>query len=129
MARRRASDVLRELGDQPPIDDDERFAGPLPSLRLRAESAAEATRSVEIVEGLRALHDKRARNVLVRDSASGLEAVLVPVERYVELVGRELQLSRELDVQPDGRFQPSGLEDADVELIDPTEEWQHLRRV
>jgi hypothetical protein len=125
---RRASDVLRKLSEQPPLTDDERFGAALPSLRLKPESTVEATASVEIVDGLRALDERRMRNVLVRDSASGLEAVLVPVERYVELVGRELQLSREVDVREDGRLQPRGAHDADVEVVDPTAEWPHLRR-
>jgi hypothetical protein len=126
--RRRASEVLRALNEQPPLSEDEVFGGGLPQLRLKPEHAVDASESAQVVEGLRVLEETQVRNVLVRDSASGLEGVLVPVQRYVELLGRELQLSRRARALPDGRLLPSRLADSEVEMVEPDAEWPHLRR-
>ena len=125
--RRRASEVLRALNEQPPLSEDEVFGGTLPQLRLKPEHAVDVSESALVVESLRALEEKQARNVLVRDSTSGLEGVLVPVERYVELLGRELQLSRRFRATA-GRLQPSRLADSEVEMVNPDAEWPHLPR-
>jgi hypothetical protein len=124
----RASDVFRELSEQPPLSDDERFGGALPPLRLKPELTVEVSGPTEVVDGLRAIKDKRVRNVLIRESSDGYQAVLVPIDRYVELLGRELQLSRDAEVRDSGGLQPQGLADAEVELTDPSADWPHLAR-
>lgn len=54
-----------------------------------------------------------------------LRAVLVPVEKYVALVGFKLAAeSKHGRITPDGYQVPPELEDADVEQVDPSAHWQ-----
>ena len=119
----KATEVLKDLSALPPRSEDERFGRALPPLKLKPELVVELSEPTKIADGLTALEHGEIRNVLVRDSAGDLEGVLVPVERYVQLVGRELQQSRALEMRDDGRLQPEGFTDADVELSDPNVDW------
>lgn len=119
----KGTDALNELRNLPPQTSEESYRGTLPLLRIKPELVVEPPEQGEIIKALAALNEKRVRNVLVRDSGSGFEGVVVPVERYVELVGKELQSSRLRDAMPDGRLLPSGLVDSDVEMIDPHAVW------
>jgi len=120
----RASDVFRELNEQPPRGEEERLQGALPPLRLKVELTADVAEPGSIATAIEALAHGRARNVIIHDAENDLNAVLVPLERYVDLVGKELQGSQLRDATPDGRLIPTGLADAEVETIDPAADWR-----
>jgi hypothetical protein len=119
----RASDAFRELNEQPPRGEEERLHGALPALRLKVELTADVAEPGSIATAMEALAHGQARNVMIHDSVNDLSAVLVPLERYVELVGKELQGSQLRDATPDGRLIPADLADAEVEMSDPAADW------
>lgn len=63
------------------------------------------------------------RSVAVRDPETGAAAVLVPADRYVQLVGKTLRHSSEWNADLQGRSFPVGLAEADVEQVDPEVSW------
>lgn len=67
------------------------------------------------------------RSVAVSDPDTGVTGVLVPADRYVELVARALKQKNSWIADPEGRSFPTGLADADVEQVDQAS-WQPVER-
>lgn len=64
------------------------------------------------------------RSVAVRDPETGVTGVLVPTDRYVELVARALKQKGGSIVDLEHRSYPKGLADADIEQVDPQVSWE-----
>lgn len=120
----KASELAKHLREHP-LEPHEEAArrGARPELKLKPDSVVEAPVEGEIGDALAAIGRRELRNVLLRDTATGMEGVLVPVDRYVELVGTELESTSQLHVRPDGQYEPAGLRTSEIEIVDPTAGW------
>lgn len=126
--RTKASEVVENLMSRPlPPEEVARRYPKAPKLRLRADTPAieiDGTTSAKAV--VDQLQSDRLDTVAVREIGAEAVAVLLPVERYLELVGNELsRRHHDLVVGPHGHFQPQDSELAvlHVEQVDPNERW------
>jgi len=117
------SDALRakELS----AEELERRHPTLPELRLRPDIsvAVDDAAAAGLVERL---STEGARSMYVQsggDGHAGFDAVLVPVSRYLDLVGQSLMYGNDFEVQLDGRMIPRSLAGADVEPANPDASW------
>jgi hypothetical protein len=97
-----------------------------PELRLRADvPSVEVSASTRAQEVLDLVTNEDGRTVTLRSPESGVVAVVVPVDRYVELAGAAIEGDRAFEVI-EGRVVPSptGLADAAIEQVDPSVEWR-----
>ena len=122
----KGTDLHNRLVSSPLSEEEMRARQPqIPELRLRPDMAVVAdgrTTAAEVVgrlanDGIRSIY------LQVGEGATHGDAVLVPVERYVELVGRSLAASGDVEALPDGKIIPAGLAQADVEQVDPNVPW------
>ena len=118
----KATEILDELSQLPPREPNEHKTG-RPALRLKTEQTVEIDENVELSRAVASLGEGATRHILVKDPHTGLESVLVPVDRYVHLVATDLESTRLYDAKQGG-FEPSGLKESDIELVDPSSAWQ-----
>lgn len=66
------------------------------------------------------------RSVELRSNGSGTQGVLVPVERYLQLVATDLLSNPRFEVRANGGgIEPAGLASADVEQVDKDASWRN----
>jgi hypothetical protein len=95
-----------------------------PQLRLRADMPlVEVSESTRVQDILGHLEGEATRRVLLGSPEVGATAVVVSVDRYIELVGAELEASHQSKIQLDGRIEPTGLAASDVEQVDSQATW------
>jgi hypothetical protein len=97
-----------------------------PQLRLRADvPSVEVSASTPAQEVLDLVEKGNGRTVALRSPESGVAAIVVPVDRYVELAGAAIEGDHAFEVI-EGRVVPSptGLADAAIEQVDPSVEWR-----
>jgi len=112
----KASDIAERLSQLPPED-----RGPKkPELRLKPDLEVEISDNETLNRTVQILGAGEVRNVLVKVLEG--QAVLVPVERYVDLVGTELATDPNKLATTHGLV-PDGLESSEVEPVDPEARW------
>jgi len=97
-----------------------------PELRLRADApAVEIDETTPVVDVLERLGNSDIGALALRPRGADPTAVVVPIERYLELVGKELLHSRGKVVGASNDFRPpdAALETVSVELVDPAAVW------
>jgi hypothetical protein len=95
-----------------------------PPLRYRPHLALQVTGRTRLHEVLARLTTRPASQqsvgLLVPDV--GLDVVVVPMERYVDLVATNLE--RGWRITLDGRWIPSQLDESDIETVEANAEWR-----
>lgn len=131
--RTQAGQLVEDLMNSPSSPEETARRYPrAPKLRLRADTPAvdidETTSATSVVKQLQG---ERLDTAVIRETGAQAVAVLLPVERYLELVGNELaRRHHDLIVGPHGDFRPqdSALAELHVEQIDPNEKWPQGKR-
>jgi hypothetical protein len=126
--RGNASKVMDELMQNPLTQEEQaaRYLG-VPELRLRADTPTVDVDETTRVQGVLArLHGEDTRSLALRDRGAAISAVVIPVERYLELVG--IQLAKDPSIQRDtstGSIAPTGtaLAASHVEQVHPRDTW------
>jgi hypothetical protein len=99
----------------------------VPELRLRADApAVDINKTTHIRDVLSRLQDKDVGGVALRDPSTGPVAVVVPVERYLDLVGKELANDPSNKVGTlDGHIAPAetAIAASYVEQVNPSDTW------
>lgn len=93
-----------------------------PELRLRRDALPQIGGSRLVGEAIEAIGTAEGHGVELVDEGSGKSGILISPERYVELLGHALAEGPK-EAHLDGRIQPAGLDDSDVEQVDPTATW------
>lgn len=105
----------------------ERREGPRPKLRLAPDVLAQAIdSSTQVKDALDRAVTQAAINVTaLHDAESGVTAIAVPAERYLELVTSFIRDRNLSEVNLDGRIAPSDatLSELGVEQINPRDTW------
>lgn len=125
----KASELDDWLERHPLTPEEKARQKPRPQLRLRREVLYRAlSPDVLVKEALDQVAAGGSETLAMLDAATGETAIVVPVERYLELVTshiRDMQLD---EMGLDGRTTPS--EDTflalGVEQVDPTESWLRI---
>jgi hypothetical protein len=94
-----------------------------PELRLRPDAELAEGNGASVDDAVERLRSEHVRSIGVLGHHGEYEAVIVPVDRYLELTAAHLQLPGRFQGVPGGRFEPSGLAESDVELADPNASW------
>ncbi|HEV3323793.1 MAG TPA: hypothetical protein VG147_16575 [Solirubrobacteraceae bacterium] len=98
-----------------------------PALRLRADTPElRVEAATRISDALARLRDSEVDMLSLRPDGSEPTAIVMPVERYLALVGSEMFHSSNGKIATtDGDFRPGDdvMEAAHVEQVDPTEPW------
>jgi len=118
----KGSDLARYLAEHPSDSGEQQQRKSRPELKLKPDAVIEVDGG-RVADALAALTRREVRNVVVKDGATNFAGVLVPIDRYVDLVGTELESARQLHVREDGRLEPAGLQPSEVELVDPATSW------
>jgi len=122
----KGSELSRRIMNNPLTEEEMRARQPvLPELRLNPDATVVADDRTTVAEVVGRLANEGIRSVYLQvgEGASHGDAVVVPVARYVQLVGQNLAMSNEIEALPNGRIIPAGLARADVETIDPDATW------
>jgi hypothetical protein len=122
----KASELYDELANRPltPQEREARNPSP-PPLKLKADVIIEVDSSTTVESLLGHLATEGVRSIEVRlADGSNRTGVLVPVDRYVTLVGAKLKSDRNFQFLDDGRVVPQEFDAADVEHVHPdTASW------
>jgi hypothetical protein len=97
-----------------------------PELRLRSDTpSVEVDQTTRVQEVLVRLANEDGDSVAVRNADGGVTAMMVPVERYLELVATELANNHQGEATLDGRIVPTEAAFAAsyVEQVDPNATW------
>lgn len=125
--RRGKASELSDILDAKSLTDEEIAARrpKVPELRLRPDASVVVDDNTAAQDLLQRLSTEGARSMQLRhgEREGNVEAVLVPVERYVQLVGLSLVSTNEFEVLSDGKIVPMGMAQADVETADPHATW------
>jgi hypothetical protein len=124
----KATELVRRISERTLTEEEMAARRPkVPELRLRPDAMVVVDDHTPARDLLDRLTTEGARSMKVEygEGDSCTEAVLVPVDRYVHLVGINLATSGEVEALLDGRLVPSGLDQADVEPVDPNASWEH----
>lgn len=100
----------------------------VPELRLRADAPAIAIDEVTpVTDALKRLRGEAVGAMALRQADGHSTAVVIPVERYLELVGKELASGSRWVGTLDGQIVPveSAFAESYVEQVDPNETWTH----
>lgn len=99
----------------------------VPALRLRGDTpSVEIDETTPVNAVIEQLESTDVAAIAVREHGAEATAIVLPVERYLELAGRELgYYARRVAV--DGRMVPeqSALAASYVEQVDPRDGWAH----
>jgi hypothetical protein len=121
----KATQIANELDALPPRE----LRPERPQLRLRADvPSVEVSETTRVQEILSRLDSEDTRRVLLSSPEAGVTAVVVPIDRYIDLVGTELEfeVSHSGQALLDGRIEPTELATSDVEQVDPQATWQEV---
>jgi hypothetical protein len=120
----KASELDSELERQPLTAEELAVQGGRPTLevRLRADALTRLEGRIAVGDALEVLEHAGGASIELSDFATGLRGILVPVDRYVQLLALELG-SGEMQAESDGRIRPTRLEDSDIEQVNPADTW------
>lgn len=108
---------------------DERKGNHRPALQLRQDVLSQALAPTARVEDvLKHLGGETLDHVALHDPTSGVTAVAVPLERYLQLIGADVADRDQLEVGLDGRMLPSDatLAASGVEQVDRQAPWSQI---
>jgi hypothetical protein len=130
--RTRASDVREHLISRPLSAREQARRNPKPpALRLRADAPAlEVTQTAPLSDALTELRSRDVGVIALREPGIEPAAVVIPIERYFELVGEEiLHGDGNKIMRTDHVVVPneSALAAAYVEVVNPDETWRRPR--
>lgn len=95
-----------------------------PEMRLAPDVVVDADSKTRAREALGQLAADGVNCVEVRDTETGMDAVLIPAERYVELMTRLLAAEPPEIAHEHGHPRyPSGIADVNLEQVDPNASW------
>lgn len=115
----KGSDLARHFARLPP--EERRH---LPALRFKPDLEVEHEEARRVLARiLQDVSGGRLRSILIADEEAGVRGVMIPEDRYVELLATELVSSSDWVVLTDGRLVPAGLEESELEQVDPAEAW------
>jgi hypothetical protein len=124
--RGRATEVVAQLMLRPISDEEMARRGRIPELRLREDAPAiavtEATPAGRVIDSI---NDERSGAVIVRQNGGAAAAVVVSLDRYMDLVGKELAMTASRVATLDGRVVPSqeAFSASHVEQVNPHDIW------
>jgi hypothetical protein len=125
-------DKARELGDRLLLGGDPELIAKrypkVPELRLREDAPSEEIDSTTAAQDvIGKLTTRSVSAMALRDANGDATAVILPVDRYLELAGKELASHSAKIGTLDGRVLPAeaAFVASYVEQVDPSEEWTH----
>jgi hypothetical protein len=125
--RGKATEIEEQLLSRPISEEERARRNPqLPRLRLTEDApATNVDNASPVARVLADLDDEPSGAVVARRRDGSLAAVVVTVDRYLALVGKELTASDLKQATLDGDIAPAdeALAAAHVEQIDPAERW------
>lgn len=126
--RTKASEIVDDLMGRPPTADEvAKNETNLPELRLRPDTPTAEIDSETLARGLiDRLRSDDVTALALRETGTEPTVVMLPLERYLELAGKELISRREgLVATLDGRLVPpeSDFAALHVEVVDPRDAW------
>jgi hypothetical protein len=123
---RRGREVIEQLKSHvlTPQEAQQRRYGSIPELRLRPDLSVVAAEldPLRLAQLLTALEAGQHRNAIIEDRETRQSGVVVPVSRYVGLIAIELATD-DFRALSDGRLEPAGLADSEVEQTNPKAAW------
>lgn len=128
-SKTKASKTLEELTSDALTPEEMPERGPkVPKLRLRPDTPAiEMSAATSIAGTVSRLQDEQLDILAIRDAHTDAVAVVLPIEQYLALAGKEIARRHDDWIFPTaGRRVPleSILANAHIEQIDPSETWQ-----
>ena len=116
----KATELYDYLVDNPREKETPRY----PELRLRADIPRVIANN-SLRAGLERIGGSRDDSpcVVVTDQDAGLQAVMIRVEDYLELIAMQLMSSNDAQVGSDGVVRPTGLTSSAVEQVDQQAAW------
>jgi hypothetical protein len=127
--RSKASEVVEDLMSHPLTEEELARRYPkVEKLRLRPDApTAEIDETLPVKEVIERLRSDDSGVIALREPGSDATAVVIPVERYLELAGKELAGYSERVGTLDGRIIPteSAFAASHVEPVDPDATWSH----
>jgi hypothetical protein len=125
--RGRATEVVAQLMLRP-ISEEEvaRRGSIIPELRLREDAPAIAvTETTPARQVINSINDERSGAVIVRQNDGTAAAVVVSLDRYMDLVGKELATTASRVATLDGRVVPpqEAFSASHVEQVNPHDPW------
>jgi hypothetical protein len=125
--RGKATEIEEQILARPISDEERARRNPqLPRLRLAEDvPATNVDNASPVAQVLADLDDEPSGAVVARRRDGSLAAVVVTIDRYLALVGKELSVSGRKQATLHGDIAPSNeaLAAAHVEQIDPAERW------
>lgn len=124
--RSKASQFLDELAQRSPSPESVAAMSPrVPELRLRADAPSlEINGSTLVSNAVAQLRSETVGAIVLREPGAEPTAVVMPVERYLELVGTELVNDSPKEARGGGLApRAAALEAVYVEQVDPSGTW------
>lgn len=121
----KGSELHRRLVEHPLTEEEVRAREPqIPELRLKPDISVVVDDHTTAKDVLGRLANEGSRSLYLQlnEGEAHVDAVLVPVDRYLKLVGLSLRATNEFEAV-DGRLVPTDLAQADVEPVDPNAAW------
>jgi hypothetical protein len=121
----KASETSRYIESHPLTPQEEDARHPRhPKLRLKEDvDTVEVAPDTPVAEVFERMASDGQHRVALRRPDGEISAVVIPVERYVQLIGTELAGSTYTVADRGGRVAPAGLLASDVEQVDPQQSW------
>lgn len=125
----KASELADDLVRRPLSEKEMASRHPkVPELRLRPDAPVmEIDEITPVKDALGQLRSEGIGAMALRESGGDATVVVIPVERYLELVGKELATDSPMVGTLDGRVMPaeSAFVASYVEQVDPGDIWTH----
>lgn len=123
-----ASEVGGELASRELSESERRRRGLLlPELRLRTDTPTiEVDETTPVIQALARLGEEETGAVAIRERNGEPQAVVLSVERYLQLAGKEINSAAKVGTL-EGSLVPTAtaFERAHVEQVDPNASWGH----
>jgi len=120
MSRKNAEHPLQP-GERWPVRPDVRLRTDIPSVEARRTTGADL---------LEQLAQGETPVIALRDGAAEIKAVVVPVERYLEMASATVEGDDHFEATLEGHVAPraSSLADLQIEQVDPSIAWEYGSR-
>jgi hypothetical protein len=122
-----ATELVAQLMSRPISDEEMKRRGRIvPELRLREDAPAIAvTEATPAGQVINSINDEPSGAVIVRQSDGAAAAVVVSLDRYMDLVGKELAMTASKVVALDGHVvpEPEAFSASHVEQVNPHDPW------
>jgi hypothetical protein len=124
---KKASRVLEDLTSHTLTPEERAKREPkVPELRLRPDTPAIEISATSIADIVGRLRNEQLDILAIRDAQTDAVAVVLPIEQYLALAGKEIaRRHNDWIISAGGRMPlESTLTDAHIEQINPSETWQ-----